>query len=192
MSAASASSIGGVRRDGDGASATGRARVGSSRITSRLGRVAIGLGRVAVGQPREPDQRLDAVAVGCLRGCTHAPLGLQDRSSMVRRRICRADAGGRRGEPDRSRARSPGGDASGLPGDEFPRCLPSLSRECRNQADGAVSRLLGRPRGTGRSGTGRGFQPAMVRAQARACAVSVTAGNSRRSSTAAENSPRCS
>ena len=29
----------------------------------------------------------------------------------------------------------------------------------------------------------------MVRAQARACAVSVTAGNSRRSSTAAENSP---
>ena len=32
----------------------------------------------------------------------------------------------------------------------------------------------------------------MVRAQARACAVSVTAGNSRRSSTAAENSPRCS
>ena len=52
-----------------------------------------------------------------------------------------------------------------------------------------VSRLLGRTRGTGRGGTGRGFQPAMVRAQARACAVSVMAGNSRRSSTAAENSP---
>ena len=77
-------------------------------------------------------------------------------------------------------------------GSEAVGCLPSLSRECRNQAGGVVSRLLGRTRGTGRGGTGRGFQPAMVRAQARACAVSVMAGNSRRSSTAAENSPLCS
>ena len=72
------------------------------------------------------------------------------------------------------------------------RCLPSLSQGRRNQADGAGSRLLGRARVTGRSGTGRGFQPAMVRAQARACVMSVMAGNSRRSSTAAENSPCCS
>lgn len=43
---------------------------------------------------------------------------------------------------------------------------------------------------TGRSGSG--FQPAMVRAHARACALSVMPGNSRRSSTAAANSPRCS
>jgi hypothetical protein len=44
----------------------------------------------------------------------------------------------------------------------------------------------------GRRGTGSGVHPAMVLAQARACAVSVMAGNSRRSSIAAENSPRCS
>ena len=55
-----------------------------------------------------------------------------------------------------------------------------------------VSRLLGASRGTGCGGTGRGFLQAIVRAQARACAVSVMLGNSRRSSTAAENSPRCS
>ena len=41
---------------------------------------------------------------------------------------------------------------------------------------------------TGRSG----FQPAMVRAHSRACALSVMPGNRRRSSTAAANSPRCS
>jgi hypothetical protein len=68
--------------------------------------------------------------------------------------------------------------------------LTSLSRECRNQADG-VGSLLGRPGVTGRNGTGKGFQPAMVRAHARACSGSVTAGNSRRSSTAADNSPLC-
>jgi hypothetical protein len=55
-----------------------------------------------------------------------------------------------------------------------------------------VSRLLSRPRGTGRNGAGGGCQPAMVRAQARACVVSVTAGNNRRNSTAADSSPRCS
>src|SRR5271166_4563993 len=36
---------------------------------------------------------------------------------------------------------------------------------------------------------GGGFQPAMVRAHSRASAVSVMPGNSRRSSTAADNSP---
>jgi hypothetical protein len=40
--------------------------------------------------------------------------------------------------------------------------------------------------------TGSGFHPAMVRAHARASASSVTLGNSRRSSTAAANSPPCS
>ena len=57
---------------------------------------------------------------------------------------------------------------------------------------GSFYRLPGRSfernRGTGRRGTGSGVQPAMVREHARACAVSVTAGNSRCSSTAAENS----
>jgi hypothetical protein len=43
---------------------------------------------------------------------------------------------------------------------------------------------------TGRSGSG--FQPAMVRAHSRACALSVMPGNRRRSSMAAEKSPRCS
>jgi hypothetical protein len=42
---------------------------------------------------------------------------------------------------------------------------------------------------TGRSGTTSGFQPAMVRAHSRAPALSAMPGNSRRSSTAAENSP---
>ena len=37
-----------------------------------------------------------------------------------------------------------------------------------------------------------GFQPAMVRTHSRACVLSVMPGNSRRSSTAAANSPRCS
>jgi hypothetical protein len=37
-----------------------------------------------------------------------------------------------------------------------------------------------------------GFQAAMVRAHSRACTLSVTPGNSRRNSTAADNSPRCS
>ena len=55
---------------------------------------------------------------------------------------------------------------------------------------GSLYRLPRRStRVSGRRGTGSGVQPAMVRAQARACAVSVMAGNSRRSSTAAENSP---
>src|SRR5262249_4813211 len=45
---------------------------------------------------------------------------------------------------------------------------------------------------TGRGRLGRGFQPAIVRAHSRARAVSVMAGNSRRTSTAAANSPRCS
>jgi hypothetical protein len=39
---------------------------------------------------------------------------------------------------------------------------------------------------TKRGATGSGFQPAMVRAHSRACAVSVMAGNSRRSSMAAD------
>ena len=37
--------------------------------------------------------------------------------------------------------------------------------------------------------TDSGFQAAMVRAQSRACTLSVMPGNSRRSSTAADNSP---
>jgi hypothetical protein len=53
-----------------------------------------------------------------------------------------------------------------------------------------VYRLLpGDSRVTRRKGTGSGFQPAMVRAHARACALSATPGNSRRSSMAAVNSP---
>jgi hypothetical protein len=46
-------------------------------------------------------------------------------------------------------------------------------------------------RSLGGSG-GSGFQPAMARAHSRACMVSVINGNSRRSSTAAANSPLCS
>jgi hypothetical protein len=52
--------------------------------------------------------------------------------------------------------------------------------------------MPGSRRDTGRNGTGSGFQAAMIRAHSRACAVSVTPGNSRRSSTAADNSPSCS
>jgi hypothetical protein len=40
--------------------------------------------------------------------------------------------------------------------------------------------------------SGTGAQPAMIRACARASVLSVTAGNRRRNSTAAENSPPCS
>ena len=47
----------------------------------------------------------------------------------------------------------------------------------------------GRIRLTSRGFTGIGFQPAIVRAHSRACALSVTPGNNRRSSTAADNSP---
>jgi hypothetical protein len=51
-------------------------------------------------------------------------------------------------------------------------------------------RLHPLPPGVGRGGaTASGFQPAMVRAQSRACTLSVMPGNSRRSSTAAESSP---
>ena len=42
---------------------------------------------------------------------------------------------------------------------------------------------------TSRGFTGSGFQPAMIRAQSRACALSLTPGNKRRSSTAADSSP---
>ena len=45
---------------------------------------------------------------------------------------------------------------------------------------------------TSRGFAGSGFQPAMVRAHSRACALSVTPGNRRRSSTAADSSPCCS
>jgi hypothetical protein len=57
-------------------------------------------------------------------------------------------------------------------------------------AERPVYRLLpGDSRVTRRKGTGSGFQPAMVRAHSRATSVSVIPGNSRRNSTAAENSP---
>ena len=46
-----------------------------------------------------------------------------------------------------------------------------------------------RDRLTSRGLTGSGFQPAMIRAHSRASAMSVTPGNSRRSSTAADSSP---
>jgi hypothetical protein len=49
--------------------------------------------------------------------------------------------------------------------------------------------LPGSRRVTVASGLGSGFQPAMVRAHSRACRLSVIAGNSRRSSIAADNSP---
>jgi hypothetical protein len=62
---------------------------------------------------------------------------------------------------------------------------------CGGRAGGRpVYRLLpGDSRVTRRKGTGSGFQPAMVRAHSRATSVSVIPGNSRRNSTAAENSP---
>jgi hypothetical protein len=49
----------------------------------------------------------------------------------------------------------------------------------------------GRPcsRVTGNAGTGHGFHPAMARACARAFALSVMPGNSRRTSIAADSSP---
>jgi hypothetical protein len=40
--------------------------------------------------------------------------------------------------------------------------------------------------------TGSGGQPAMMRTHPRACAMLSTPGNSRRNSTTADNSPRCS
>jgi hypothetical protein len=49
-----------------------------------------------------------------------------------------------------------------------------------------------RSRTGGRGGRTSGFQPAMVRAQSRACALSVMPGKCRRNSTAAANSPPCS
>src|SRR4051812_33331080 len=42
------------------------------------------------------------------------------------------------------------------------------------------------------TGAGSGVQPAIVRAHSRALALSVMPGNSRHSSTAADNSPPCS
>jgi hypothetical protein len=44
----------------------------------------------------------------------------------------------------------------------------------------------------GRGGTGSGFQLAMVRTHARASALSITPGNNRRNSIAADSSPCCS
>jgi hypothetical protein len=56
-------------------------------------------------------------------------------------------------------------------------------------ADGIHYRLLPGRRRDGRNGTGSGFQAATVRAHFRACAMPVMAGKSRRSSSAADNSP---
>ena len=68
--------------------------------------------------------------------------------------------------------------------------LPGL---CRRRQLGPRQRTRRNRGGLGSRFNGRnGFQPAMVPAHSRACALSVTPGNSRRSSTAAENSPRCS
>jgi hypothetical protein len=66
------------------------------------------------------------------------------------------------------------------------------SRARRATAEGPERQPSERNRPIGRGITGRGFQPAMVRAHSRACMVLVINGNSRRSSTAAANSPCCS
>ena len=79
-----------------------------------------------------------------------------------------------------------------LPSDGAPAAYQALVRDAAIRPMGRDRVSSGVPASPGRSGTGRGFQPAMVRAQARACVMSVMAGNGRRSSTAAENSPCCS
>ena len=53
----------------------------------------------------------------------------------------------------------------------------------------AFACAIKRDRVTGRGWTGTGVHPAMLRAHARAFALSVTLGNRRRSSIAADNSP---
>ena len=52
--------------------------------------------------------------------------------------------------------------------------------------------MRGRSRVTGRSWGGNGFQPAMLRAHARASVLSVIPGNRRRNSIAADSSPSLS
>jgi len=66
-----------------------------------------------------------------------------------------------------------------------------------DEASQGSGRHIMSPRGLSRvtgadPGAGRGCHPAMVRAQARALALSPMPGNSRRSSMAADSSPSCS
>ena len=65
--------------------------------------------------------------------------------------------------------------------------LLSLAAGGRTQA--SFLRLRGRSRVTGRGCSGSGVHPAMVRAQARAFALSTIPGNRRRNSIAADSSP---
>ena len=60
---------------------------------------------------------------------------------------------------------------------------------CSSGHSGALPASRRLPRGSLGGRGGSGFQAAMARAHSRACAVSVTPGNSRRSSTAADSSP---
>ncbi len=72
---------------------------------------------------------------------------------------------------------------------EPPRPLSQLSRSLG--PDNRLSRrCMLRP--VSRLRSKGGFQPAMVRAQSRACAVSVSSGNNRRNSITASSLPRCS
>jgi len=63
-----------------------------------------------------------------------------------------------------------------------------FARRLRHSLQGAAYLSEGR-RVTRRKGAGSGFHAAMFRAHSRACALSVTPGNRRRSSTAADSSP---
>ena len=69
----------------------------------------------------------------------------------------------------------------------FHRAAPRHWR--RAGRDPYLPRLTGRSRARGRNGNAGGCQPAMARAQVRACALSAMPGNRLRSSTAAANSP---
>ena len=136
----------------------------------------------ALAGPRWPRARPTRLSQTPPTGMCASPRGRNHASDWRTRlgRYGRAGEGQGRGERTGEflvASAEPGNrSAPRLPSDGAPAAYQALVRECRNQAGGAVSRLLGRARVTGRSGTGRGFQPAMVRAQARACVVSVTAG----------------
>ena len=73
-----------------------------------------------------------------------------------------------------------------------PRTESAAARTAPASAAGPRQRTRRNRGGLGIRFIGRsGFQPAMVLAHSLACALSVTPGNSRRSSIAAANSPRC-
>ena len=139
------------------------------------------------GRADRPSQRREPGSQTLPRRCMRCV-----RTLRAAHRHYRADAG-RAGKEERK-----GSVVSGQssvprpPGGRVPAAYHALVVAAAITQMGWYRVSSGVPAGSGVAGRAGALQPAMVLAQARACAVSVTPGNSRRSSATADSSPRCS